>query len=59
MSTTETALSAHLVLDNYPADNQFVESINKKLHKDFKIEHPTIQFEIISESNNCGNCVSG
>ncbi len=59
MSTTETALSAHLVLENYPEDNQFVESINKKLNKDFKIEHPTIQFEIISESNNCGNCVSG
>lgn len=58
MSTTETALSAHLVLDNYPEDNQFVESINKELYKDFKIEHPTIQFEIISESNNCGNCVS-
>ena len=56
MSTTEIALSAHLVLSRYPSDNKFVESINKKLYDDLKIEHPTIQFELMSETNNCGNC---
>lgn len=56
MSTTETALTAHLVLEKYPSNNQFVESINKKLLDEFRIEHPTIQFELVSDANNCGNC---
>lgn len=56
MSTTETALSVHLVLDEYPSDNKFAESIKKNLHDDFNIEHPTIQFELTSSTNNCINC---
>jgi cobalt-zinc-cadmium efflux system protein len=56
MSTTETALSAHLVLENYPFDNKFVESINKNLLSNFGIEHPTIQFELKSATNRCENC---
>lgn len=56
MSTTETALSVHLVLDEYPTDNKFVETIKKKLNADYSIEHPTIQFELTSSANNCINC---
>ena len=56
MSTTETALTAHLVLDKFPADNQLVETINRKLHDEFGIKHPTIQLELTSETNNCEKC---
>jgi len=56
MSTTETALTAHLVVENFPPANQFVETISAKLRDDFGIEHPTIQFELSSQTNNCGNC---
>jgi len=56
MSTTETALTAHLVVEKFPADNQLVETINTKLHDEFGIEHPTIQLELKSETNNCEKC---
>jgi cobalt-zinc-cadmium efflux system protein len=56
MSTTETALTAHLVVENYPADNQFVAAISANLRDGFGIEHPTIQFELSSQTNNCGSC---
>ena len=56
MSTTETALTAHLVVENFPTDNQLVETINSKLHDEFGIEHPTIQLELMSETNNCEKC---
>ncbi|MBM2814580.1 MAG: cation diffusion facilitator family transporter [Ignavibacteria bacterium] len=56
MSTTETALTAHLVVEKFPTDNQLVETINTKLERDFGIEHPTIQFELNSESDSCCKC---
>jgi cobalt-zinc-cadmium efflux system protein len=56
MSTTETALTAHLVLEKFPENNQLVETINSKLHDEFGIEHPTIQLELKSETNNCEKC---
>ncbi len=56
MSTTDTALSVHLVLEKYPSDKQLLEIINKKLHDQFGIEHPTIQLELTSETNNCEKC---
>lgn len=56
MSTTENALSVHLVLDSYPEDNKFVASINNKLSNDFNIKHPTVQFELLSRTNICNNC---
>ncbi|KAF0141820.1 MAG: cation diffusion facilitator family transporter [Stygiobacter sp.] len=56
MSTTETALTAHLVVEKFPANNQLVETINSKLHDEFGIEHPTIQLELTSETNNCEKC---
>ncbi|MFA6980508.1 MAG: cation diffusion facilitator family transporter [Ignavibacteriaceae bacterium] len=56
MSTTETALTAHLVVEKFPDNNQLVETINSKLHDEFGIEHPTIQLELTSETNNCEKC---
>jgi len=56
MSTTETALTAHLVVEKFPENNRLVETINSKLHDEFGIDHPTIQLELTSETNNCEKC---
>jgi len=56
ISTSEVALTAHMVLEKFPPDNQLVETIGKKLREDFGIDHPTIQFELSSETDNCKNC---
>lgn len=56
MSTTETALTVHLVLEKFPADNQLLETINKKLQNEFGIEHLTIQLELTYEIDNCEKC---
>jgi cobalt-zinc-cadmium efflux system protein len=46
MSTTETALTAHLVVPaGYPGD-QFVADIAESLRKAFAIDHATIQIEV-------------
>jgi cobalt-zinc-cadmium efflux system protein len=45
MSTTDTALTAHLVMDAFPANDQFLEQIAAVLHERFAIKHPTIQLE--------------
>lgn len=45
MSTTETALTAHLVMpDGYPGD-AFIDAIVSKLREDFSIHHCTLQVE--------------
>jgi cobalt-zinc-cadmium efflux system protein len=52
MSTTETALTAHLVLPaGYPGDG-FAASLAERLQKKFGIDHTTIQIEI----DDCGGC---
>lgn len=46
MSTTETALTCHLVMvDGHPGDG-FLRTIEKDLVTRFRIHHPTIQIEI-------------
>lgn len=53
MSTTETALTVHLIIpDGYPGDN-FLALIVRELHDNFGIEHPTIQVETGDESYQC------
>ena len=44
MSTTETALTAHLVVTN-DYEDQFLYDIRESLHKQFEITHTTIQIE--------------
>ena len=45
MSTTECALTVHLVMPQPPADGRFLASVMHELHEDFEIEHSTIQIE--------------
>lgn len=50
MSTTETALTAHLEMPNGNAGDEFLHDVCKHLHDQFKIEHCTIQIEQNAEA---------
>lgn len=55
MSTTETALTAHLIVPaGHPGDT-FLAEIVKYLHDNFGIEHVTLQIETGSFGNLCSN----
>ncbi|HEY9602103.1 MAG TPA: cation diffusion facilitator family transporter [Allocoleopsis sp.] len=45
MSTTETALTAHLIMPVGRPDDAFLSRISMELHDNFGIEHTTIQVE--------------
>jgi cobalt-zinc-cadmium efflux system protein len=45
MSTTETALTAHLVIPDGAPGDAFIATACKALHDQFKIEHATLQIE--------------
>jgi cobalt-zinc-cadmium efflux system protein len=45
MSTTEIALTAHLVKPDAEVDDTLLQRINRELHDRFHIEHTTIQLE--------------
>ncbi len=45
MSTTETALTVHLVMPDPPADDNWLIGISRELHDRFHIGHATIQIE--------------
>jgi len=45
MSTTETALTAHLLMPEPPSDDGFLHQLAMELEKKFKISHATIQVE--------------
>jgi cobalt-zinc-cadmium efflux system protein len=45
MSTTEVALTAHLVMPSPPADDSFLHSVVHELQDRFRINHTTIQIE--------------
>jgi cobalt-zinc-cadmium efflux system protein len=45
LSTTETALTAHLVMDTFPADDRFLNELSSELMVRFHINHPTVQLE--------------
>jgi cobalt-zinc-cadmium efflux system protein len=53
MSTTETALTAHLVIPGETKDDFFLKKICGELHSKFGIEHSTIQVEKSAQSANC------
>jgi cobalt-zinc-cadmium efflux system protein len=53
MSTTETALTAHLVMPSgYPSD-KFRASINQELNDRFEIGHATLQIELGDQHQPC------
>lgn len=45
MSTTETALTAHLVMSPVASNPRFLRDIGGELTRRFKIDHPTLQVE--------------
>lgn len=53
MSTTENALTVHLVLPELPDDDFFLKKICTELHDKFGIEHSTIQIEKNAQAKNC------
>ena len=55
MSTTETALTAHLVKPDPEDDDGLIEKASKGLHDQFGIDHITLQWERIPSTNQCGD----
>ncbi len=53
MSTTQVALTAHIVRDSVHVDDLFVHKLSTDLHKNFDIVHPTIQIETSSATGLC------
>jgi cobalt-zinc-cadmium efflux system protein len=45
MSTTDTALTAHMVMDEFPDSDNYLNEVAKVLQERFSINHPTIQLE--------------
>ena len=45
MSTTQTALTAHLEMPNGSGGDEFLHNVCQHLHDEFQIEHSTIQIE--------------
>ncbi|MGE5208709.1 MAG: cation transporter, partial [Alphaproteobacteria bacterium] len=53
MSTTETALTAHLVKPERGNEDAFLSRIASELHEKFEIVHTTIQLERVGECDAC------
>ncbi len=53
MSTTGTALTAHLVMNTLPADNHFLHDTAHGLDHLFHIEHATLQIEVADSTVIC------
>lgn len=53
MSTTEIALTVHLVIPDHRKDDHFLKNLCNELHNNFGIEHSTIQIEENLQTNNC------
>ncbi|MCW8927093.1 MAG: cation diffusion facilitator family transporter [Xanthomonadales bacterium] len=53
MSTTETALTVHLLMPVPPADDEFLHKLARQLHEQFSISHATIQLERGLDSRGC------
>lgn len=53
MSTTEVALTVHLVKPDAKIDDALLAEIKEKLKHDFGISHTTIQFELGDETHPC------
>ena len=53
LSTTEIALTVHIVVNRESLDNNFLCRLQQHLHDRFGIEHSTIQVEAFAQGNNC------
>ncbi len=54
MSTTEAALTVHLIKPDATLDDALLARINSELHARFGIDHVTVQFELGDEHHPCG-----
>lgn len=59
MSTTDAALTAHLVMPNGHPGDTFLERVAKDLHDQFHITHPTIQIELDGLDHGCAQPLAG
>ena len=59
MSTTETALTAHLVKPEPANDDTLISQATNALYERFGIEHATLQWERQNPSGPCGTCCDG
>jgi cobalt-zinc-cadmium efflux system protein len=53
ISTTETALTAHLLMPVPPLDDEFLHGLAQQLQDKFKISHATFQIERGDENHPC------
>lgn len=53
LSTTDTALTVHLVMEPRPADDNFLNWVTVQLEERFNIHHPTIQIEGAGSEDFC------
>ena len=53
LSTTESALTVHLVMPQPPVNDKFLHEVVHELHEDFEIGHSTIQIEHGSADGTC------
>ncbi|MCU7490221.1 MAG: cation transporter [Ignavibacteria bacterium] len=53
LSTTETALTVHIVKPDAEVSDELTSRICRELHEKFGIDHPTIQIEKASTSKTC------
>ncbi len=53
MSTTQVALTTHIVRSTTDIDDQFLHQLSKELQQRFKIIHPTIQIESGNNAHLC------
>ena len=58
LSTTETALTAHLVRPGSVTEDEFIGRICSDLHRQFGIGHSTVQIEHDKQADPCGRSVS-
>lgn len=54
MSTTESALTAHFVMDTTSCEPCFLDDVGDVLHRRFGIEHSTLQVEATDVAPRCG-----
>ena len=59
MSTTETALTAHLVMQTESCYPALLRDVDKELEKRFKIHHTTLQIEPPDAPGECGQAPQG
>jgi cobalt-zinc-cadmium efflux system protein len=56
LSTTEPALTAHLVVKDMSESNQLITKVQRELHDKFGIEHTTLQLEHDTDTRTCQSC---